>query len=194
MRILKNQRGALGAVEIALIVVLLAAGGFVAWRINQADKTVNQTAVDATTASDSPAAAPKATEKQENESGSIFVIKQLGIEMKLSAGLSGLSYVVKNGSDGQKLAYVSSKQLADKDPACKTEDNLAVIQRTSGKLKESADPTSSPGENTKQFDDFYVGFTGSKAACSEDEDIQKHQQDLIAKLRESFKNVKEIED
>lgn len=41
-----NQRGAIGAVEVALVVVLLAAGGFVAWRISSADKAVNESATN----------------------------------------------------------------------------------------------------------------------------------------------------
>lgn len=173
---LQDQRGVALVLELVLIAVVLGAVGLVGYRAYQAKNQPQTT--EATQPANSPAFKEQA---QTNPNEGYFVVKELGIRLKVSDKIKDLVYVLDK-QDPQAASF-STKSLAATSEYCSAERSPI------GLIAKDAKPPDGLKEGIKQFGGSYVYYLPPQATCSDSKEVQDLQASQIAELQKAFQTV-----
>jgi len=164
-----NDESGFSAVELILVIAVIALLGVVGWLVYRDNhKTTVTTATKNTTTATSNANKSKA---KTATTPNILKIPELGIEISLPNSLKDLTYAVNNQTPVNGEANISvglsTVSLANLDPQCATSQSpIGILSKTSGQYPVSPTIDNTSGVLVEQYSTYYIAFAGSQAACS----------------------------
>ncbi|OGC55941.1 hypothetical protein A2797_02695 [candidate division WWE3 bacterium RIFCSPHIGHO2_01_FULL_48_15] len=182
MLISDKKRIGIASIWIFLVVIAVGIGGWFSWQAYQ-----NWQA-----------------EKNKNTADNILQIKELGIQMTLPSGLEKADVIyewdatpaTREDSDGRiyhVLGYVTftTASLIAKDEFCAINDGFGIVAFYKLAEDTSGYAIGSGPSDIRRVGDFYMGFLGPQAACTEhDFDLEETQ---LALFLEAFYTITPIQ-
>jgi len=165
-----NQRGFTFLEVILLVVIAIGVGGTGWYVVNSTHKT--QTQHDKI--SKPPPETPKSGSSSPTSSTGKFVFKEIGVEITLPTGLSGLTYKTSN-SGGTVYLNLTTPQFVTAVHNCNStiqdipDVPFASISKVAGQYNQANNPGVG---NLKQFKDFWVRETPAKVALCDTSSVK----------------------
>jgi prepilin-type N-terminal cleavage/methylation domain-containing protein len=199
-RLNKNQSG-FGAIELILVLVIVAlisgVGYFVYQSKKNTDKTLASTSSSEGTPQKSTTTKPTTTNTSQSNSASYLVIKEWGVEIPLTTDIKDAYYAkLKNDTFSEENYAIGTKSLTELDANCAAENlSVSIILRQTV-LEHDAnakknDPMNSPVYTIK-IGNYYYGYDRSRAACSANKNANNQQAAAFNSLQEAFKGLKAV--
>ena len=168
---LKDQRGVIDMILIGVMVVLLAAAGFLYYK-KRHDQVAKPASAPMIPAAKPASQTPTVTIVKPNQN--VVKIPELSIEITVPDSIKDLVYVAKT-VQGDSFpsgpgADFSTATLTSKDQECSDTGSappLGGLTKTAGQYP--TDPTidNASGSLVKQFSGFYISYSSPQAICSE---------------------------
>ena len=199
-KLTKNEKGFSG-IEILMVVVIVALIGVVGYMVyknkHQPNKIVTVTKTVVTPASKNTT--PTTTTPQTQTNQNIVKFPELGIEITVPDSIKDLTYVTEYQTDstnGKPITYarLTTKSLEQLDSSCSASDSaLGVITKGIGTYPGQNPPTfDNYGDLQKQLTGFFIGYSRSKAACSQTAStltVQSQQTDVLVSSLTTIKPI-----
>lgn len=212
--------GVLGVIMLVVLVIILAAGGFFAYKhfhktsgivtdnvptgtVNSAAQNTSDTS-KTTSESQTSATGDSATTSTATESATgttVVKFTQLGVEATVPNAIDDLIYLpgITKTTPAAKTAILSTTTLASLDPACGLDASktTATIQGIGEFYEYSGTFTSATNPDktsvwAKQFPSFYVAYNVPASNCSKTASTNTKAQSQITTLKSGFSTMTTI--
>jgi hypothetical protein len=185
-------------IEGILILIVLSIVGFTGWFIihSRQEANVSYTAAQKS-ASDTIITKSKSKPATKVASGQKYLsVKEFGVRLQLTENTQSLYYFIN--PENPDYAYLSLKTVSDIAPNCAADKfSMGVISRqTPAQRQEAIDnPSDTNSVGTIRIGDYYYGYEGSHADCTDGTDAMRAavtQAQKGANLPDTFKTVQAI--
>jgi hypothetical protein len=164
-----------------LIAATLAIIGFVAWRVYDSTMQANMNLDKAEEVSDSQQIPQTPNGDKQTKK---LVIPGVEYSISASEGLSDLKASLE-AHDGVVYAKLTTATLESLDRECKADNTpLGVIAKAPGRYENRV--VKNIGSLIKQYDDYFIAYTGPQAACSDKESVVKLSESLLKDINNSL--------
>jgi len=184
MKFTSNERGAMPVLLGILAVVLIAVIAVAFYNVSKARNKDAQTS----TSSPSPASSPVSTVTPTTTPVNMFVVKELGIQFTVSNDIKDLTYRIRTGADGRKIADFSTASLAAADNNCGADGSAPPL----GVVTLEPDPNY-PGGKVKQLGSQYLFWTHSQAPCSQNTAVMDSANKQTASFRTALDSAQLVQ-
>ncbi|HSX23611.1 MAG TPA: hypothetical protein VLE74_00730 [Candidatus Saccharimonadales bacterium] len=161
-----GQPGGFSAVQVLLVIILIAIIAFAGWYVWLMKRDADKTSTAQTTTA--PAS------QQKTAKNTITFVELNNFQIEVPDTLKDLIYTVRTPDAGTTEADLSTTSLKNLDPKCAPDGPngtpLGWFTKTAGKYP--SDISQATGVLLQQYPDYYIAYKTPQAACSDNKAAQ----------------------
>lgn len=189
-----NERGIIPVIVALVVVALVVIAGLAIYNLSKHQQNV-PIAKSSSTPSATPSSRASTSPTPSPASMIEFKVTELGFEMTLPAGLTGLNYVAQTNisgsfSDGTPYTLATSRfsttSLQQSDSQCTAANNAigTIVRYSEDPMGRVAGVT-----DVKKLGNYYFGFETPQQPCSSTPGVGQVETSQINLLRQAFENA-----